>query len=144
MGGAIRLSYSLETVDALVLSGLMKKVGVLIALFIPALLALSTLMNRLVRRPIAQALGFANAVADGDLDNPIEPQSGDEMGQLIEALRSLRIMHYAAWLARRWDDPAFKVAFPWFDSRRYWDEHILALREQVALMQEPPLEWLDF
>jgi len=63
---------------------------------------------------------------------------------LIEALRSLRIMHYAAWLARRWDDPAFKVAFPWFDSRRYWDEHVLALREQVALMQEPPLEWQDF
>ena len=63
---------------------------------------------------------------------------------LIEALRSLRIMHYAAWLARRWDDPAFKIAFPWFDGRRYWDEHVLALREQVALMQEPPLEWRDF
>ena len=63
---------------------------------------------------------------------------------LIEALRSLRIMHYAAWLARRWDDPAFKVAFPWFDSRRYWDEHVLTLREQVALMQEAPLEWRDF
>ena len=63
---------------------------------------------------------------------------------LIEALRSLRIMHYAAWLARRWEDPAFKVAFPWFDSRRYWDDHVLALREQVALMQEAPLEWLDY
>ena len=63
---------------------------------------------------------------------------------LVEALRSLRIMHYAAWLARRWDDPAFKSAFPWFDSRRYWDDHVLALREQVALMQEPPLEWRDF
>ena len=63
---------------------------------------------------------------------------------LVEALRSLRIMHYAAWLARRWDDPAFKIAFPWFDSRRYWDEHVLALREQVALMQEAPLEWRDF
>lgn len=60
---------------------------------------------------------------------------------LIEALRSLRIMHYAAWLARRWGDPAFKHAFPWFDTRRYWDEHVLDLREQVALMQEPPLEW---
>jgi Ser/Thr protein kinase RdoA (MazF antagonist) len=60
---------------------------------------------------------------------------------LVEAMRSLRIMHYAAWLARRWDDPAFKVAFPWFAAQRYWDEHILALREQVALMQEPPLEW---
>lgn len=58
---------------------------------------------------------------------------------LIEALRSLRIMHYAAWLARRWEDPAFKVAFPWFDSQRYWDEHVLSLREQVALMQEPLL-----
>ena len=60
---------------------------------------------------------------------------------LVEALRSLRIVHYAAWLARRWDDPAFKVAFPWFDSQRYWDEHVLALREQVALMQELPLSW---
>ncbi len=63
---------------------------------------------------------------------------------LIEALRSLRIMHYAAWLARRWEDPAFKAAFPWFDSARYWDDHVLALREQVALMQESPLELRDF
>ena len=60
---------------------------------------------------------------------------------LVEALRSLRIMHYAAWLGRRWQDPAFKQAFPWFDTPKYWDEHILALREQIALMQEPPLEW---
>ena len=60
---------------------------------------------------------------------------------LIEALRTLRIMHYAAWLARRWQDPAFKIAFPWFNSHRYWDEHILALREQAALMEEMPLEW---
>lgn len=60
---------------------------------------------------------------------------------LVEALRTLRIMHYAAWLARRWQDPAFKMAFPWFNSRRYWDEHILTLREQAALLQEAPLEW---
>ena len=60
---------------------------------------------------------------------------------LVEALRSLRIMHYAAWLARRWEDPAFKRAFPWFDSHRYWEDHVLALREQQALMQEQPLEW---
>ncbi len=60
---------------------------------------------------------------------------------LVEALRTLRIMHYAAWLARRWEDPAFKLAFPWFNSPRYWDEHILSLREQAALMEEPPLEW---
>ncbi len=64
--------------------------------------------------------------------------------RLVEALRSLRILHYAAWIARRWDDPAFKIAFPWFDSNRYWDEHVLALREQVALMQEAPLEWRPF
>jgi Ser/Thr protein kinase RdoA (MazF antagonist) len=64
--------------------------------------------------------------------------------RLIEALRSLRILHYAAWIARRWDDPAFRIAFPWFDSNRYWDEHVLALREQVALMQEAPLEWRPF
>ncbi len=60
---------------------------------------------------------------------------------LIEALRTLRIMHYAAWIARRWQDPAFQHAFPWFNTQRYWDEHILTLREQAALMQERPLEW---
>ncbi len=62
---------------------------------------------------------------------------------LVEALRSLRIMHYAAWLARRWDDPAFKQAFPWFETARYWDEHVLLLREQIALMQEPPIAWRE-
>lgn len=60
---------------------------------------------------------------------------------LIEALRTLRIMHYAAWLARRWADPAFKIGFPWFGGPRYWDEHVLALREQLALMDEEPLQW---
>ena len=60
---------------------------------------------------------------------------------LIEALRSLRLMHYSAWIARRWEDPAFQTAFPWFDSQRYWEEHVLALREQIALMQEAPLNW---
>lgn len=60
---------------------------------------------------------------------------------LVEALRTLRIIHYAAWLARRLEDPAFQIAFPWFNSKRYWDEHILTLREQAALMEEPPLAW---
>lgn len=58
---------------------------------------------------------------------------------LIEALRSLRIMHYSAWLARRWTDPAFPRHFPWFNTERYWGEHILELREQLAAMNEPPL-----
>ena len=58
---------------------------------------------------------------------------------LIEPLRTLRILHYAAWLARRWEDPAFPRAFPWFNSARYWEEHILALREQASLLNEPAL-----
>jgi Ser/Thr protein kinase RdoA (MazF antagonist) len=62
---------------------------------------------------------------------------------LVEALRTLRIMHYAAWLARRWEDPAFKVAFPWFNTHRYWEDHVLALREQAALMEEEPLPWRE-
>lgn len=59
---------------------------------------------------------------------------------LIEALRSLRILHYCAWLARRWEDPAFPAHFPWFNSTRYWGEHILELREQLAALAEPPLQ----
>ena len=59
---------------------------------------------------------------------------------LIEALRALRIMHYSAWLARRWQDPAFPHNFPWFNTARYWSDHILELREQLALLNEPPLQ----
>ena len=58
---------------------------------------------------------------------------------LIEPLRTLRLIHYSAWIARRWDDPAFPAAFPWFNTQRYWQDRILELREQVALMQEPVL-----
>ena len=60
---------------------------------------------------------------------------------LVEALRTLRMLHYSAWLARRWEDPAFKQAFTWFNTQRYWEEQILALREQAALLDEPPLAW---
>ena len=59
---------------------------------------------------------------------------------LVEALRTLRLIHHAAWLARRWDDPAFPAAFPWFNTQQYWQARILELREQIALMDEPPLE----
>jgi len=58
---------------------------------------------------------------------------------LIEALRTLRLLHYSAWIARRWNDPAFPAAFSWFNTQRYWQDRILELREQVALMDEPPL-----
>ncbi len=61
---------------------------------------------------------------------------------LIEALRTLRMMHYSAWLARRWSDPAFRHAFPWFNDTHYWEDHLLALKEQAALMQEEPLQWI--
>jgi Ser/Thr protein kinase RdoA (MazF antagonist) len=60
---------------------------------------------------------------------------------LVEALRTLRLVHYAGWLAKRWDDPAFPQAFPWFDSLNFWEEHVLTLREQLAKMEEPPLVW---
>lgn len=58
---------------------------------------------------------------------------------LFEALRTLRLLHYSAWLARRWDDPAFPMNFPFFNTPRYWQDRVLELREQVAAMQESPL-----
>jgi Ser/Thr protein kinase RdoA (MazF antagonist) len=58
---------------------------------------------------------------------------------LVEALRTLRLIHYSAWIARRWDDPAFPAAFPWFGTARYWQDRILELKEQIALMEEEPL-----
>jgi Ser/Thr protein kinase RdoA (MazF antagonist) len=58
---------------------------------------------------------------------------------LLEALRTLRLIHYSAWLARRWDDPAFPAAFPWFNTQRYWQDRVLELKEQVSLMDEAPL-----
>ncbi len=59
--------------------------------------------------------------------------------RLLEPLRTLRLIHYSAWIARRWEDPAFKAAFPWFESHRYWQDRILELREQVGAMSEEPL-----
>lgn len=58
---------------------------------------------------------------------------------LVEALRTLRLVHYAAWIASRWNDPAFTAAFPWFNTQQYWQDRILELREQIALMEDPPL-----
>ena len=63
-----------------------------------------------------------------------------ELG-LIEPLRTLRIIRHAAWIARRWDDPAFRQGFPQFGEARFWDEHVLALREQRAALDEPPLRY---
>jgi len=65
--------------------------------------------------------------------NPIELR-------LIEGLRALRLMHHAAWIARRWQEPAFKRAFPFFDNEKFWATHILELREQCAALFEQPLQ----
>ena len=62
--------------------------------------------------------------------------------KLIESLRTLRMMYYSAWLARRWSDPAFPMFFPWFNTERYWSDHILELREQLAILDEPTLQLL--
>ncbi len=59
--------------------------------------------------------------------------------RLIEPLRTLRIIHHSAWIARRWNDPAFPIAFPWFDSPKYWAEQTSRLRQQIDAMAEPPL-----
>ncbi|MFY0656029.1 MAG: serine/threonine protein kinase [Neptunomonas phycophila] len=61
---------------------------------------------------------------------------------LVEALRTLRMMNYAAWIGRRWEDPAFPMSFPWFNTERYWGEHLLELKEQFAKLQEPVLKLL--
>ena len=58
---------------------------------------------------------------------------------LIEALRAIRLLHYHAWIARRWHDPAFPAAFPWFDSPRHWEGVIVQLQEQLVAMREPTL-----
>ena len=59
---------------------------------------------------------------------------------LIEPLRALRMIHYSAWLARRWDDPAFPRAFPWFAEPRYWEEQLRALEDQLAAVLGPRLQ----
>ena len=59
---------------------------------------------------------------------------------LIEPLRALRLLHFNAWLARRWHDPAFPAAFPWFGENRHWESLIGQLQEQLGELHEPPIE----
>ena len=80
------------------------------------------------------ACGGESGVAE-DVVAAYQPQS-----EIVEPLRALRMIHYSAWLARRWDDPAFPKAFPWFAEPRYWEEHYRALEDQLAAVQGPPLE----
>jgi Ser/Thr protein kinase RdoA (MazF antagonist) len=83
----------------------------------------------------AQTIELASVLAGYELFNAFDRR---EL-HLVEALRTLRLLHYCAWIARRWDDPAFPAAFPWFGTHRYWQDRILELREQIGLMREPPL-----
>ncbi|MFC5079138.1 serine/threonine protein kinase [Vibrio thalassae] len=59
--------------------------------------------------------------------------------KLIEPLRGLRMVHYMAWLAKRWHDPAFPQAFPWFNDAKYWEGQVLGFKEQIAALNEKPL-----
>jgi Ser/Thr protein kinase RdoA (MazF antagonist) len=86
------------------------------------------------RADMGRQLGFVLAGYEDFVD------FGRRELHLVEALRTLRLIHYSAWLAQRWDDPAFPAALPWFNTQRYWQDRILELREQVALMDEPALE----
>lgn len=58
---------------------------------------------------------------------------------LIEPLRAMRMVHYMAWLSRRWADPAFPRAFPWFGEDKYWENQILSLKEQLSALQQPAI-----
>jgi Ser/Thr protein kinase RdoA (MazF antagonist) len=58
---------------------------------------------------------------------------------LIEPLRTLRLIHYSAWLARRWEDPIFPINFPWFGTSDYWKGQIQMLQDQCESMDEEPL-----
>ena len=62
--------------------------------------------------------------------------------KLIEPLRAMRMIHYMGWLAKRWEDPAFPRNFSWFADDKYWEQQILALKEQYSALQEPPLKLL--
>ena len=66
-------------------------------------------------------------------------RDGDRVIGPLEALRTLRLIHYSAWLARRWDDPAFPPNFPWFGSRDFWRGQVDLLIEQIEAMQAAPL-----
>ena len=59
--------------------------------------------------------------------------------RLVEPLRTLRLIHYSAWLARRWEDPIFPINFPVFGTSDYWKGQVQMLEEQLEAMAEPPI-----
>lgn len=97
--------------------------------------AVQDLWMLLSGEPLRQQVQLGSLIEGYEMFCDFEPRELN----LIESLRTLRLMHYAAWLARRWDDPAFPMHFPWFNTERYWSEHILELREQLYAMDQPAL-----
>jgi Ser/Thr protein kinase RdoA (MazF antagonist) len=98
----------------------------------PAVQDLWMLLSGDRREMAAQLEGVLAGYEDFSLLDPRELH-------LPEALRTLRLIHYCAWIARRWNDPAFPAVFTWFNTQRYWQDRVLELREQIAAMQEGPL-----
>ena len=96
-------------------------------------------LDKTILRKVGEAIGRFRMIRDGDRV-AVGVSGGKDSVTLVEALRTMRLIHYAAWLARRWSDPAFPLNFPWFNSLRYWSDHILELREQMALLDDPPLQ----
>ena len=62
---------------------------------------------------------------------------------LIESLRTMRVVNYMAWLCKRWQDPAFPRNFPWFNTEKYWEQQILAFKEQFSQLHEEPLRLMS-
>jgi Ser/Thr protein kinase RdoA (MazF antagonist) len=82
-----------------------------------------------------------NAHRNADICSPVTSSSCPSIAvelALIEPLRALRMIHYSAWLARRWHDPRFPRAFPWFAEPRYWEEHYRSLHDQLAAVKVRP------
>ena len=103
--------------------------------------AIQDLWMLLSGEPERQHIQLANIIEGYEMFCDFQPK---ELG-LIESLRSLRLMHYAAWLARRWNDPAFPMHFPWFNTESYWAQHINELREQLFALDQPSLRLMpDF
>ena len=88
---------------------------------------------------LMQAMGVRPDAANVIDFGPAALSRAASGSRLIEALRSLRMVHHAGWIAQRWADPAFPRAFPWVAEPRYWEGHVLDLLEQSSNMREQPL-----
>jgi len=98
-----------------------------------------TIERYLPGEPLWEADGSSPTLTTTHIDSLVEALAAlaDIPGD--PALRTLRMLHHSAWLARRWEDPLFPTTFPWFNTTRYWGEQIIHLREQLGALTEPAL-----